>query len=84
MFNKPSISLTESQEGSQVLRKKIVYFSTVGDLKGAIICKSLEADLEVEEVAPIQADTLLLLGTSFCGIPPEELAHVDMQRTPEE
>lgn len=64
--------------------KKTVYFSTVEDLKSAIICKSLEADLEVEDVEPIQADTLLLLGTSFCGIPPEELADADLQHTPEE
>lgn len=54
--------------------KKTVYFSTVEDLKAAIVSKSLDEDLEeVEMIEPIQAVTLVGLGNSFCGVPPEEM-----------
>lgn len=54
--------------------KKIVYFSTIEDLKTAIISRSLDEDLEeAGMIEPIQAVTLVGLGSSFCGVPPEEL-----------
>lgn len=53
--------------------KKYVSFSIVEDLKSAIINRSLDSDLEAEEIEPIQAYTLVDLGINFCGIPPEEL-----------
>jgi len=49
---------------------KTVSFSTVEDLKSAIINRSLDSDLDAEDIEPIQAVTLFNLGTSFCGIPP--------------
>lgn len=53
---------------------KTVYYSSVEDLKSAIISRSLDEDLEeAEEIEPIQAVTLVELGTSFCGIPSVEL-----------
>lgn len=54
------------------------------DLKSAIICKSLDSDMEAADVGPIYADTLLLLGSSFCGIPPKELADADLQHAQQE
>jgi hypothetical protein len=53
--------------------KKSVSFSTVTDLKKAIIDSSLDDGLIEFEVAPIQAPTLVDLGISFCGVPPSEL-----------
>jgi hypothetical protein len=54
--------------------KKSVSFSSVADLKKAIVSCSLDDSLTEFEVAPIQASTLTELGTSFCGIPPAELS----------
>jgi hypothetical protein len=54
--------------------KKSVSFSSVTDLKKAIVSSSLDEDLTEFEVAPIQASTLADLGTSFCGVPPSELS----------
>lgn len=53
---------------------KTVSFSVVEDLKKAIICRSLDTDMEeADMVEPIQSSTLVDLGTSrFCGVPPEE------------
>jgi hypothetical protein len=44
----------------------------VEDLKNAIICRSLENDMDVESVDAIDNDVLQQLGISFCGIPPAE------------
>jgi hypothetical protein len=54
--------------------KKSVSFSSVTDLKKAIVSSSLDDALTEFEVAPIQASTLADLGTSFCGVPPSELS----------
>jgi hypothetical protein len=54
--------------------KKSVSFSSVADLKKAIISCSLDDALVDFEVAPIQASTLAELGSSFCGIPPAEVS----------
>jgi hypothetical protein len=54
--------------------KKSVSFSSVTDLKKAIVSSSLDEDLTEFEVAPIQASTLADLCTSFCGVPPSELS----------
>jgi hypothetical protein len=54
--------------------KKSVSFSSVADLKKAIVSGSLDEDLTEFEVAPIQASTSADLGTSFCGVPPSELS----------
>jgi hypothetical protein len=53
--------------------KKYVSFSTVTDLKKAIVGSSLYEGIIEFEVAPIQAPTLVDLGISFCGVPPLEL-----------
>jgi hypothetical protein len=50
-----------------------VSFSSVADLKKAIVSSSLDDALTEFEVAPIQASTLTDLGTSFCGVPLAEL-----------
>lgn len=63
---------------------KTVSISTVEDLKSAIINRSLDSDLEIEDVEPIQVITLVDFGTSFCGIPPLELADAGLTQTPEE
>jgi hypothetical protein len=52
---------------------KSVSFSSVTDLKKAIVSSSLDEGLIEFEVAPIQAPTLVDLGISFCGVPPSEL-----------
>jgi hypothetical protein len=54
--------------------KKSVSFSSVTDLKKAIVSRSLDEAHTEFEVAPIQASTLADFGTSFCGIPPSELS----------
>jgi hypothetical protein len=54
--------------------KKSVSFSSVADLKKAIVSSSLDDALTEFEVAPIQASTLADLGTLFCGVPPAELS----------
>jgi hypothetical protein len=54
--------------------KKYVSFSSVADLKKAIVRSSLEDSLAEFEVAPVPASTLVDLGTSFCGAPPSELS----------
>jgi hypothetical protein len=54
--------------------KKSVSFSSVTDLKKAIVTSSLDEDITEFEVAPIQASTLADLGTSFYGVPPSELS----------
>lgn len=64
--------------------KKSVSFSTVEDLKSAIINRSLDSDLEAEDIEPIQAITLVELGSSFYGIPPEELSIAMLNPAPEE
>jgi hypothetical protein len=48
-------------------------FSSIFDLKKAIVSCNLEESLAEFEVAPIQTSTLVDLGTSFCGVPPSEL-----------
>jgi hypothetical protein len=53
--------------------KKSVSFSSVTDLKKAIVGSSLDESLIEFEVAPIQDPTLVDLGISFCGVPPSEL-----------
>lgn len=53
--------------------KKTISFSTVEDLKTAIIGRSLDEDMEAEMIEPIDAIALVNLGSSFCGVPPEEL-----------
>jgi hypothetical protein len=63
--------------------RKSVSFSTVEDLKTAIICRSLENDMEVESVDAIDSDVLQQLGISFCGIPPVEF-DAEASHTPED
>jgi hypothetical protein len=55
----------------------------VEDLKTAIICRSLENDMEVESVDAIDSDVLQQLGISFCGIPPVEF-DAEASHTPED
>jgi hypothetical protein len=64
--------------------KKSVSFSSVADLKKAIVSCSLDDDLAEFEVAPIQASTLAELGSSFCGIPPAELSPATLLHEDEE
>jgi hypothetical protein len=40
--------------------------------------------MEVEDVEPIQAVALISLGTSLCGVPPEELTMATLHLDPEE
>jgi hypothetical protein len=54
--------------------KKSVSFSSITDLKKAIVSSSLDDALTEFQVAPIQASTLADLGTSFCGVPPAKLS----------
>jgi hypothetical protein len=63
--------------------RKSVSFSTVEDLKTAIICRSLDNDLEVENVDAIESNVLQQLGISFCGIPPVEF-DAEASHAPEE
>jgi hypothetical protein len=63
---------------------KTVSISTVEDLKTAIINRTLDSDLEIEDVEPIQAITLVDFGTSFCGIPSLELADPGLTQSLEE
>jgi hypothetical protein len=53
--------------------KKFVSFSSVTNLKKAIVGSSLDEGPIEFEVAPIQAPTLVDLGISFCGVPTSEL-----------
>jgi hypothetical protein len=64
--------------------KKSVSFSSVADLKKAIVSRSLDDDLAEFEVAPIQASTLAELGSSFCGIPPAEVSPATLLHEDEE
>jgi hypothetical protein len=50
-----------------------VTFSSVDELKKAIVRSSLKESLAEFEVAPIPIPTLVDLGHSFCGVPPAEL-----------
>lgn len=58
--------------------KKKVYFSKVEDLKAAIICQILDAEMESVEIEPIPVAMLVDHGTSFCGVPPEELTEATL------
>jgi hypothetical protein len=53
--------------------KKSVTFSSVIDMKKAMVSCNLKESLAEFEVAPIQTPTLVDLGTSFCGVPPSQL-----------
>lgn len=46
--------------------------------------RTLDSDLEIEDVEPIQAITLVDFGTSFCGIPSLELADPGLTQSLEE
>jgi hypothetical protein len=59
---------------------KSVSFSTVDDLKTAIISRSLEEVMEDIVVEPLQIASLVELGTSFCGVPPEELSEATLNQ----
>jgi hypothetical protein len=63
--------------------RKSVSFSTVEDLKTAIICRSLDNDLEVENVDAIESNVIQQLGICFCGIPPVEF-DAEASHTPED
>jgi hypothetical protein len=65
--------LTVNQVG-KVPPRNLCPFSSVADLKKAIVSSSLDDALTEFEVAPIKALTLTDLGTSFCGVPPAELS----------
>uniref|UniRef100_K4A297 Uncharacterized protein n=1 Tax=Setaria italica TaxID=4555 RepID=K4A297_SETIT len=82
--NQTHVQLDREPRRKPGAARKTVYLSTVEDLKSAIISQSLEYDPDVEYVEPIQADTLFLLGTSFCGIPPEELTDAGLHYAPED
>lgn len=64
--------------------KKSVSFTTVEDLKTAIISSELEDIQDDEVVEPIQARVLADLGTSFCGIPPMEIEDAGLLQTPKD
>jgi hypothetical protein len=66
--------LTVNQEEGKVPPRNLCPFSSVADLKKAIVSSSLDDALTEFEVAPIKASTLADLGTSFCGVPPAELS----------
>jgi hypothetical protein len=55
-------------------RRKSISFSSVADLKKAIISSTLEDGLAEFEVAPVPASTLVDFDTSFRGAPPSELS----------
>jgi hypothetical protein len=63
--------------------RKSVSFSTVEDLKTAIICRSLDNDLEVENVDAIESNVIQQFGICFCGIPPVEF-DAEASHTPED
>jgi hypothetical protein len=64
--------------------KKSVSFSTVENMKIAIINRGLDTEMEAADIEPIQSEVLLNLGSTFCGIPPEELADADLTQSSEE
>jgi hypothetical protein len=61
-----------------------VSFSSVADLKKAIVSCSLDDALVEFEVAPIHASTLAELGSSFYGIPPVEVSSATLLLEDEE
>ena len=62
--------------------QKSLSFSTVEELKTAIVIRKLDSEMEDVEVEKIQEDTLRDLGISFCGIPPEELSDAGFEPQP--
>jgi hypothetical protein len=68
------IQLDEEPRRRKGATKKSVSFSSVADLKNAIVSCALDDALVEFEVAPLQASTLAELGSSFCGIPPAEVS----------
>lgn len=61
---------------------KSVSFSSVEDLKSAIVTRSMEVASdasEAVEVVPIEISTLVGLGNEFCGVPPMELNKTTLQ-----
>lgn len=63
--------------------KKTVSFSSMEDLRAAIVTRNLEDDMEAIEVEPIQPVLLLELGSSFCGVPPKEMNLATLQEDEE-
>lgn len=59
--------------------KKSVFVTTVEELKTAIICRSLDANMGDVEIEPISAPTLAYMGISFCLVPPTELNLTTLQ-----
>jgi hypothetical protein len=67
------IQLNSEPRRKKGAAKKSVSISSVAVLKKAIVSRSLEDNIDEDEVAPIPAPILVELGQSFCGIPPMEL-----------
>jgi hypothetical protein len=67
------IQLNSEPRRKKGASKKSVSISSVAALKKAIVSRSLEDNLDEDEVAPIPAPILIELGQSLCGIPPLEL-----------
>jgi hypothetical protein len=67
------IQLNSEPRRKKGAAKKSVSISSVAVLKKAIVSRSLEDNIDEDEVAPIPAPILVELGQSFCGIPPVEL-----------
>jgi hypothetical protein len=59
--------------------RKTVSVSTFADLKKAIVCRSLDEDMDIEEVDQIESPLLVEFGTSFCGVPPGEMTLATLQ-----
>lgn len=59
--------------------RKFVSFSTVAELKNAIISRSLEEDMDEVVIDAIPEAALVDLGNSFCGVPPVELSLASFQ-----
>jgi hypothetical protein len=76
------IQLNNEPRRKKGASKKSISISSVADLKKAIVSRSLEETLDVDEVAPIPAPLLIELGHSFCGIPPMEMSLATL--TPED
>jgi hypothetical protein len=72
-FGAKHIQLDKEPRRKKGEAKKTVYFSTVEDLKTAIISRRLDEEMAAEDIEPIQTVTLADLGISFCGVPPEEI-----------
>jgi hypothetical protein len=72
--NQDHIQLDGEPRRRKGATKKSVSFSSVANLKKAIVSSGLDDALTEFEVSPIQASTLANLGTSFCGVPPAELS----------